>query len=119
MPYLTGAQPTAANVVAHIEHALDVAGEDHVSIGTDGYLSPTTLTDEYKAIFAASNRHRREAGIAAPGETETGYLFADDLNTPDRFATLADLLIERGHSERTVEKVLGANLMRVFDEVWN
>jgi len=40
MPYLNdGHQPTGANVVAHIEHAIDVAGENHVSIGTDGGVS--------------------------------------------------------------------------------
>src|SRR5262249_20845905 len=36
MPFLrtTGQQPHAADVVAHIEHAIDVCGEDHVSLGT-------------------------------------------------------------------------------------
>ncbi|MEZ5917500.1 MAG: membrane dipeptidase [Parvularculaceae bacterium] len=37
MPYLTpGRQHTAADIVAHIEHASNVCGEDHVGIGTDG-----------------------------------------------------------------------------------
>ncbi len=37
MPYLAeGRQPSGDDVVRHIEHILNVAGEDHVSMGTDG-----------------------------------------------------------------------------------
>lgn len=119
MPYLSeGRQPTAADVIAHLEHAVNVAGEDHVSIGTDGNISPTELTDEFVAQFRRMTRQRKELGIAAPFETEDGYLFASDLNTPRRFETLAGLLLDRGFSESRVEKVLGGNLLRVFGEVW-
>ena len=68
--------------------------------------------------FLQMTRKRRELGIAAPFETEEGYLFASDLNTPRRFETLADMLLERGHSEARVEKILGGNLLRVFGEAW-
>ena len=120
MPYLTGGdQPTADDVIRHLLHAINVAGEDHVSIGTDGAISPTELTPEYKAAFRAVTKKRRESGIAAPGETETGYLFASDLNTPRRFDTLAGMLEERGLSNRKIEKILGANLVRVYGEAWS
>jgi membrane dipeptidase len=120
MPYLArGAQPTAADVIAHLQHAIKVAGEDHVSLGTDGYVSPSQLSDEYKQSFRDNIRARAEAGIAAPFETEEGYLFANDLNTSRRFETLADLLLQNGYRESVVEKVLGANLLRVFTDSWN
>lgn len=119
MPYLAeGRQPTAADVIAHLEHAIDVAGEDHVSLGTDGVISPTVLTDEYRERFREMTRERKARGIAAPFETEEGYLFAGDLNTPRRFETLADQLLARGHSETRVRKILGGNLRRVFGEAW-
>lgn len=119
MPYLArGNQPTAEDVIRHLEHAINVAGEDHVSIGTDGYVSPTELTPEYREEFARHTRERAQLGIAAPHETETGYLFANDLNTPRRFETLADMLMARGHSEARVSKVLGANLLRLFRDTW-
>lgn len=119
MPYLSGGkQPTAADVVRHLEHMIKVAGEDHVSIGTDGQVSPAVLDDAYKNAFATSIRERRASGIGAPQENEDGYLFAADLNTPRRLETLAFMLAERGHSSARIEKILGKNLVRVFAETW-
>ena len=120
MPYLAkGRQPTAADVIRHLEHAINVGGEDHVSLSTDGTVSPSVLTEEYKEHFREMTRKRKEAGIAAPFETEEGYLFANDLNTPQRFETLAGMLLERGHSESRVEKILGANVLRLFTDTWD
>ena len=119
MPYLSeGRQPTAADIVRHLEHMVQVAGEDHVSIGTDGNISPTVVDDKFKEAFATNTRERREAGIAAPWETEEGYLFATELNTPRRLATLAMMLADRRHSAARIEKILGGNLLRVFRETW-
>ena len=119
MPFLSeGKQPTAADVIRHLEHMIDVAGEDHVSIGTDGSVSAEVVNDEFKKIFLENLQRRRAAGISAPGETETGYLFANELNTPRRFETLTGMLSSRGHSDARIEKLLGKNLMRVFSDVW-
>lgn len=119
MPYLNGGrQPTSADIIRHLEHMIDVAGEDHVSIGTDGNISATVLDQEFRDNFARITRSRREAGIAAPQETEEGYLFASDLNTPRRLETLAWMLADRGHSATRIEKILGRNLLRVFSAAW-
>lgn len=119
MPFLNpGIQPTAADVIHHLEHMIEVAGEDHVSIGTDGGISAEVLDQAYKDRFAGFTRERREAGIAAPGESEAGYLFASDLNTPRRLETLATLLSTRGHGDARIEKILGKNLVRVLSETW-
>lgn len=98
---------------------IDFAGEDHVSLGTDGGISAEVLDQACQDNFAEVSRARRAAGIAAPGETETGYLFASDLNTPRRFETLADLLSVRKHSDARIEKILGMNLVRLFSDTWN
>ncbi len=119
MPYLSkGKQPAAADVIRHLEYAVKIAGEDHVSVGTDGVVSPTHLTPEFIARFRKLTRARKDRGIAAPYESETGYLFAADLNTARRFATLMELLLQRGHSEARVRKILGGNLARLFGENW-
>ena len=95
-----------------------MVGEDHVSIGTDGTTSPTAVTPEFIEKFRETTTERKRLGIAAPFETETGYLFANDLNTSRRFETLGELLLERGHSEARVKKILGANLQKLFSNTW-
>jgi membrane dipeptidase len=119
MPFLNvGKQPTAADVIRHLEHMIQVAGEDHVSIGTDGGVSAEVVDATFKDNHVRFVRQRQAAGISAPGETEEGYLFASDLNSPRRLEMLADRLVAGGHSSARVEKILGKNLLRVFSETW-
>lgn len=121
MPYLRqgGGQPSSDDVIRHIEHAVKVAGEDHVGLGTDGTITGTELTPEFRKYFIEANEARQKAGYAAPGdENPTGYLFAARYNDPRRFETLAGDLLKRGHSTARVEKILGGNFARLFGEVW-
>ena len=119
MPYLrpTG-QPTAEDVLRHVEHALDVAGEDHVGIGTDGTISAVELTPKYLEEFRKQLAARKSAGIGAPGEVEEVYTFVPDLNAPRRLETLADLLHKRGHAAARIDKILGGNFRRLLADVW-
>jgi membrane dipeptidase len=49
MPFLTAdSHPKAADVIAHVEHVANIAGEEHVGIGTDNGVLPTPLDDETK-----------------------------------------------------------------------
>lgn len=119
MPFLNeGRQPTAADVIRHLEHMIDVAGEDHVALGTDGGVSAEIVDQAFKERHAGFVRARRAAGISAPGETEEGYLFVPEFNSPRRFETLADMLSARKHSDARIEKILGKNLVRLFSETW-
>jgi membrane dipeptidase len=120
MPFLrTKGQPMAQDVVAHLEHAIKVCGEDHVGIGTDGPISPTALTPEYVKEHREEHKRRVQAGIAAPGESDDAYLFVPDLNTVRRLETLGSLLLDRGHPEKRVLKILGGNFARLMREVWS
>jgi membrane dipeptidase len=117
MPFLRlSGQPTSDDVVQHIEHALDICGEDHVSVGTDGTISPIAITPAFIAEHRKFVEERRKQGISAPGESVDVYNFCADLNTPRRFETLGDKLLARKHSETRVKKILGGNFARVFGE---
>jgi membrane dipeptidase len=119
MPYLKpGAQPMAEDVVRHVEHAVKVAGEDHVGVGTDGAISAVDLTPEYKARFEADIARRKQAGVGAPGEVAGVYTFVPDLNTPQRIQKLGELLAARGHGASRIDKILGGNFARLFREAW-
>jgi membrane dipeptidase len=119
MPYLrqTG-QPTSEDVIRHLEHAIHIAGEDHVGIGTDQPLSPLQLTKEFVRKHKEDIARRRELGINAPGESEDVYLYIPDLNTTQRLNTLAEMLSKRGHSSERIGKILGGNFHRLLTEVW-
>ncbi|HYR29573.1 MAG TPA: dipeptidase [Thermoanaerobaculia bacterium] len=78
--------PTATldQVADHIFHAADVAGIDHVGIGSDF------------------------DGVPA---------LPDGLTDASKLPALSERLMQRGMSEGDLEKVLGANFLRVFEEV--
>ena len=118
MPYLrTSGQVMAEDVIRHIEYAVKVSGEDHVGIGTDGATSAVDVTPEFKKQFAAEIADRQKRGISAPGERADSYTFAPDLNEPPRFERIALLLSQRGHSDARIEKILGGNFARLFNDV--
>ena len=119
MPFLTpGRVPTAEDVLDHIEHALDVCGEDHVGIGSDLSVTPIDGSDEYWARHREFVSRRVAQGIAAPAEDPNFLFTVPDLNSPRRMELIADGLAGRGHPSARIEKVLGGNWLRLFREVW-
>jgi len=119
MPFLkVDGHPHAADVVAHIEHALEVCGEDHVGIGTDGDVSTIDDLGAYRAHLAQEVANRHRAGLGAAGERADTYPFVVDLRGPGQFRELAALLERRGHSETRIEKILGANFLRFAQDTW-
>ena len=119
MPFLNkDGKVRAADVVAHIEHALNVCGEDHVGIGTDGAITQIDDMEGYKAALAAEVADRKARGIGATGEGPETYPFAIDMRGPTQFYDLADRLKARGHSTARIEKILGRNFVRYAKDVW-
>ena len=117
MPFLNANdQPTSEHLLAHIEHAVNVCGEDHVGIGSDLSITPHVVTDEYIAQHIKFAEIRNSAGIAAPREDE--FFFVKDMNSALRMEMIGNKLLERGHSVDRVEKILGKNWERLFKEVW-
>ena len=119
MPFLAAdGKAVADDVVRHIEHAVNVCGEEHVGIGTDG---GTTAVDDMEAAYERARRDveaRRAAGIGAAGERAGVVPFIPDLQGPDQFRKLAHMLIGRGYTSTRVERILGGNALRVMREVW-
>lgn len=119
MPFLTmGAAPTSDDVIRHIEHAVNVAGEDHVGIGSDLSVTPHVVDEAYMRVHRTFVEGRLKAGIAAPGEDPDIPMFVADLNSPRRMELIADKLAARGHSSARIEKIVGANFLRLCQEVW-
>jgi len=118
LPYLTASprQPTVDDYMAHMEHALQVAGEDHVGVGSDVGIAPLDTSPAGLADIERNEKERRAAGLAAPEEDRPPYVIG--LNVPRRMEIIADRLLRRGYSAAVAEKVLGANFARVFAQIW-
>jgi membrane dipeptidase len=118
MAYLkTSGPPNAEDVVSHIDHAVNVCGEDGVGIGTDGTITPFDDLQAFRAANAKDVAARRAAGVAST-ETADTFPFVTDLRGPDQFHKLARLLRKRGYRTARVEKILGLNFVRYAETVW-
>lgn len=119
MPFLRASgQPHAQDLIRHLEHAVNVCGEDHVGLGTDGVISAIELNDSFAKFQRKFFEDRVKAGIAAPGEAADVFNLVPEYNSPRRFKTLADDLSHRGWSDARIEKILGRNFARLFGDVW-
>jgi membrane dipeptidase len=93
----------------HLEHAIRVAGVEHVAIGSDRDHRVITLTPEYLAEL------KREEGSQVV-DNELPYFIAE-LNGPRRMEVVWDGLVKRGLRTADVERVMGLNLRRLYSEV--
>jgi membrane dipeptidase len=119
MPFLSPdsvAEPE--DVVAHIDHAVNVCGEDHVGIGTDGGTTAVDDMAAYRARTRAEIAERRAAGIGATGENPDTLPFVERLSGPTQFRQLIRLLRARGYSQRRIEKIMGLNFLNHAREIW-
>jgi membrane dipeptidase len=118
LPYLTASprQPTVDDYMAHMEHAVKVAGEDHVGIGSDVGIEPFDTSPKGIAEFNKAEEERQKSGLAAPEEDRPTYVVG--LNIPRKLEVIAEQLLKRGYSNAAVEKILGRNFARVLTETW-
>lgn len=110
-PFITDKRPDVAlpDYFAHIDHAVNVAGIDHVAIGSDRDHRVIVMTDAYLEEIA------REEGENF--NMADWPLFIDALNGPRRMEVIWDGLVRRGYKERDAEKIMGLNLKRLYGEV--
>jgi membrane dipeptidase len=119
MPFLAaGSKPTRDDLIRHIEHAVNICGEDHISIGTDGNQLPIPINEETWKRAREMHEFRSSHGFAAPGEGPDILTIVTDYNRLDRFQQLAVDLEKRGWKATRLEKLFGANLLRLYRDVW-
>ncbi|MEZ0094430.1 membrane dipeptidase [Streptacidiphilus sp. EB129] len=119
MPFLsTTGHARAEDVVEHLVHAVNVCGEDHVGIGTDGPVTAIDDLDAYRERLAAHVAERRAAGVSAAGERADTLPFVLDLRGVDQFRSLIHLLEGRGWTDRRIAKVMGVNFLAYAERIW-
>ncbi len=82
---------TLDDFVAHVDYMVQMIGIDHVGISSDGYLDGTQVFD-----MDFSDRY---------------------INSYERWKHVAARLRSMGYSDVDLQKVLGLNLLRIYEEV--
>lgn len=119
MPFLTlDSRPRGEDLLRHVEHIANVAGEDHVGIGTDNGPLPLLFDEKAREQMRKWALERIRLGIAAPGEGVDVYPMVADYNSVNRYRRFAVDLQKRGWTERRLEKLMGGNFLRVYREAW-
>lgn len=99
------------HVVDRIDRVRDLAGIDAVALSSDDTYEWTGLWN-----FAAENLHMYDDG----GNTELALeVSSHDVGEPAKiYPAITDEMWQRGYADEDVAKVLGGNLMRVYEQVW-
>jgi membrane dipeptidase len=119
MPYLArDMHSSGAMLLDHLDHVASLAGEDHVSIGTDGGVLPVVLDAAAVEHAREDYEQRHAAGISAPGEGPDVFPLVRDYNSIDKLERLGNALLKRGWTIGRVEKLFGRNLIRLYGDAW-
>jgi membrane dipeptidase len=110
---------TLDDYLRHVDHAVNVAGIDHVAIGSDReHRRIPDTDDERRKLVAELSQLRPGARAGAPPGAAAVHwpFFIAELNHPRRMETIADALRRRGRTAAEVDKILGGNLLRLLRE---
>lgn len=109
----------------HIDHVSELVGPDHVGIGLD-MADGRTLDWVFKmydnpelmgeiAIFPGLWEKIR---AAKSWDEVVKYWYVEGLEDMSKVINITKGLVTRGYSDQEIEKILGGNFLRVFEEVW-
>ncbi len=105
------AMPELDDLLAHLDHILGIAGIDHVGMGLDFSQPPG------EQMTAARYAQLLADGIFTP-ETLPPPPIRYPVRDASQLPRLTEALLRRGWPEADVRKLLGANMLRLFREVW-
>lgn len=93
----------------HIDHAVKVAGIDHVAIGSDR---------DHRIIPDSEEEVKQLIKEEGPNfHPEDWPLYLEKLNGPKRMEVIWDGLAKRGYTQAQLDKVMGQNVYRLYREV--
>lgn len=114
----TPGMPTLDDFMRCLEHTLNLAGIDHVGTSTDSMgtmgaypehefdadaLPYGSVTDEFDRLAQPPDTNNRQPA---------GFNGIED------YPLLTQKLVDSGYSDEDIQKLLGENLMRVFEATW-
>jgi membrane dipeptidase len=107
--------PDLDDFVGHVEHIAELVGVDHVCFGSDSEATPGAYPRELlRRMFSA-----HPEATAAFRETHPGIFLTEGFESMEALPQLTEHLIARGWSDGDVRKLLGENLLRVYEANWD
>ncbi len=109
-------RPTLDDFFDQVDHMVKLVGIDHVAFGSD--CSERTKTEEqWQASFGPRGIYPEVTGILGDWFIFT-QRFTEGYESLAHTGRLIDGLGARGYSEAEVDKIMGGNLLRVYEDVW-
>ena len=105
-----GGDSTIETHADHIEHAVRIAGIEHVGISTDFPPQGIEPWATYEEWFVP------RLDVFKPSYELRWPPWIPELDTPDRYRNLIRVLDRRGWSQDHMEKLLGGNWLRLFKD---
>ena len=124
-PAFLAERPSINSLLDHIDHAVEVAGIDHVGIGTDlcwQFEADPDGVDEYVKLLPARSNYSKLAWIGA----WTPDSLACKGNTSDEMMGSLNWinwpiftvgLVKRGYGEEDIRKILGGNFINTWKKI--
>ena len=103
-----GGETTIEHHADHIEHAVNIAGIEHVGISTDFPPQGISPWANYEEWLVPRTRWFK------PSYELRWPPWIPELDTTDRYRNLMDVLERRGWAAADIERLLGRNWLRLF-----
>lgn len=107
-----GGETTIENYVDHIDHAVNIAGIEHVGMSSDFAIrgiSPWATKEAW---------YEPRLEVFKPSYQVRWPPWIPELDAPTRFWNVTQALARRGYSEDDIEKLLGLNWLSLFGHVF-
>ncbi len=102
----------------HIDYVAKLVGPEHVGIGTD-WLHPKERRANPPSAAHNPMKVHQDAHFKASGGKSRGPSWDKiEYVAPTQIPELTDQMLKRGYSEKEIRGVLGENMMRVAEQVW-
>lgn len=102
----------------HIDHVIRTFGPDHVAIGTDVAYQSQNASRERAKIPPRERRPPEFRSLWPADDYQTSKAAIDSI-TWTNWPLFTVGLVQRGHSDEVIQKVIGGNVMRVARESIN
>ena len=112
---------TINDVLDHIDHVVGLVGVDHVGFGSD--MNDKTYDDPYAEDSWITQMSERHMKIRAENEHVFGATDPGDydpvrgLDRSTEFGNITRGLVARGYTDEEVQKIMGGNFLRLFEDV--